>query len=91
MPNEEDKSDGMNVGRGTVGDDLYIEPAIRAEATFIVGQGEAPCPKPTPSKEATEGPKEQAQEETHNRRADTGRQAEHTNRDFPDVETFRER
>ena len=91
MPNEEDKSDGMNVGRGTEGEDLYREPAIRAEATFIVGQGEAPCPEPTPSKEATEGPKEQAQEETHNKCADTSRQAEHTNRDYPDVETFQER
>ena len=48
-----------------------------------MGQGEV-----TPSPEE---PKEQAQEETHNRRADIDHQEEHTNRDYPGVETFRDR
>ena len=54
-------------------------------------QGEAPCLKTPPNKEATpstEEPKEQAEEETHDRRAEAGRQAEHTNRDYLDIETF---
>ena len=84
----------MNVGRGTEGEDMYSEPAFRAEATGIVGPREASCPETTPSKEetpSTEGPKEQAQEETHKKRADTCRQGEHTNRDYPDVKMFWER
>ena len=83
MPNKEDKSDGMNIGHGTEGEDLFSEPAFQAKAMGIVGQGEAPCPETTPSKE-------QAQEETHNK-TPTPAIKQNSNRDFPDVETFRER
>ena len=58
------------------------------------GQGEAPHPKTPSSKEATaltEELEEQAQEETHNIRADAGRQTEHADRDYLDVKMFQER
>ena len=93
MPEKEDKSNGINAGRGTEGEDMYSNPAPRAKATNIVGQGEAPCPETPPRRGATpstEESKEKAQEETYNKRADTSRQAGHTNRDYPDIEMFQE-
>ena len=73
----------MNDGRYKTPPDMHDEEDKSYGMNVGCGrEGEEQCPKTPPSKEATpstEDPKDQAQEETHNRRAD-----------YPDVETFQE-